>query len=81
MESLVLLATLIGLPVLLVGPAAALLTWRGFVYLGAIVGLVAVTIGMWWVRHVHWQAGIVGWLSAGLGLWSVLQGWRQHAAQ
>ena len=81
MQSLAVLAALVALSVLLVGPAAALLTWRGWPYMGATLGVVAVTLGTWWICTVHWQAGIIGWLSAGLGLWSVLQGWRQHAAQ
>lgn len=81
MESLAMLAALIGLAVLLSGPLAVTLLVYDYPYLGGTLGAVATVIGVWWAYTVRSSAGWVGVLSAAMGVWAVLQAYRHDAAQ
>ena len=81
MESLALLAALIGLAVLVSGPLAVTLPVHAHPYLGRSLGAIATVIGVWWAYTVRGSAGWVGILSAALGLWTVLQAYHHDAAQ
>lgn len=78
MESLAVAAAIVFLTVLLSGPLAYLATNNGYVYVGAILGLAAITIGLWFAGVMHMGIGWVGLVSAALGAWSVLQACRDE---
>ena len=81
MESLALLAALIGLAVLASGPASVALLLSDYPYTAGLVGAIASMIGVWWAYTVRGAAGWIGVLSAAMGLWTVLQAYRHDAAQ
>lgn len=81
MESLAVLAALIGLVVLTAGPLSVTLVVFNLPYLGGTIGAFATIIGVWWAYTVRSSAGLVGVLSAAMGLWAVLQAYRHDAAQ
>lgn len=81
MESLAVLAALIGLVVLTVGPLSVTLIVLDLPYLGGTIGAFATVVGVWWAYTVRSSAGLVGVFSAAMGLWAVLQAYRHDAAQ
>lgn len=81
MESLAVAAAIVFLTVLASGPLAYLATNNGYVYVGGVVGLFAVAVGLWFARVMHLGIGWVGVASAALGAWCVLQAYRHNAAQ
>lgn len=81
MESLALLAALIGLVVLTSGPLSVTLIVFDYPYLGGTIGAFASIIGVWWAYTVRSSAGWVGVFSAAMGIWAVLQAYRHDAAQ
>ena len=76
MESLALLVSAIVLSVAVSGVLAWTLTVNGFIYLGGLVGCLAVALGGMFVCTAVMPVALVGWLSVALGAWSVLQAWR-----
>ena len=80
-ESLALLAALIGLAVLASGPLALATLLSGYPYTAGVIGAVASMLGVWWAYTVRGQAGWIGLASAALGLWVVLQAYKHDAAQ
>lgn len=79
MESLALLVAAIFLTVVLSGPVAWLFTVNGYVYIGGTLGLFAILAGGWWSLTAIMPVAMVGWVSAALGAWCVLQAWRGKA--
>lgn len=76
MESLALLVTAVVATVALSGVVAWAFTAAGYVYIGGTVGIVAITLGTWWVLTAIMPVALVGWLSIALGAWSVLNALR-----
>lgn len=81
MESLAMLAALIGLAVLLSGPLSVTLLLYDYPYLAGTLGAMASIAGTWWAYTVRGPAGWIGLLSAVMGVWAVLQAYRHDAAQ
>ena len=81
MESLAMLAAVIGIAVLLSGPLAVTALLYDYVYIGGTLGALAVPLGVWWAYTVRGQAGWVGLISAAMGVWTVLQAWHHDHAQ
>lgn len=76
MESLALLVAAIVATVALSGVIAWAFTAAGYIYIGGTVGVVAITLGTWWVFTAIMPVALVGWVSIALGAWSVVQAWR-----
>lgn len=81
MESLAILAAVIGLAVLVSGPLSVAALIAGYPYTAGVLGAAATVIGVWWAYTVRGQAALFGVLSAAMGLWAVLQAYRHDAAQ
>lgn len=76
MESLAVAAAIVFLTVVSSGPLAYLATNNGYVYVGGVVGLFAVAVGLWFASVMHLGIGWVGITSAAVGAWCVLQALR-----
>lgn len=76
MQSLALLASLIFLCVASIGPAAVLLQAYGYVYIGGTLGLLAVSVGLWWCYVMRGPVAVVGLATAAAGLWAALQAYK-----
>ena len=81
MESLAILAAVIGLAVLVSGPLSVAALIAGYPYTAGILGALSTIIGIWWAYSVRGQTALIALASAGMGLWSLLQAWRHDAAQ
>lgn len=76
MESLAILVAAIVASVALSGVVAWSFTAAGYVYIGGTIGVVAITLGTWWVFVAVMPVALVGYLSIALGAWSVVHAWR-----
>lgn len=81
MESLALVAALIGLAVLASGPLALATLLSGYPYTAGTIGAIASVIGVWWAYTLRGPVGWVGLASAAIGIWVVLQAYGHDAAQ
>lgn len=68
MESLALLVSLILLFVVVVGPVALLFSRMGFVAVGAIIGVIAILTGGYWVCVAPFPVSLIGLLGLACGL-------------
>lgn len=71
-ESLALLAALIGLAVLVSGPLALTAVLFDYVYVGTVLGAVASALGLWWAYTVRGAIGWVGIFSAAMGIAAIV---------
>lgn len=81
MESLALLAAVIGLVVLTSGPLSVAAFIACYPYTAGILGALATIIGIWWAYSVRGQTALIALASAAMGVWSLLQAWRHDTAQ
>ena len=75
MESLALLVTLMVLTVAGSGVLAWAATANGYIYVGGVLGCVAIGLGCIWVATAVMPVALVGWLSVAFGAWSVWHAW------
>jgi len=75
-ESLALIASLVFLAVVSLGPVAVLFSVYGYVYIGGTVGIIAFSAGVWWAFVMTGPVAIFGVISAGFGLFAALQACR-----
>ena len=68
MESLALLVSVILLLVVVVGPVALLFSRMGFVAVGAIIGVIAILTGGYWVCVAPFPVSLIGLLGLACGL-------------
>lgn len=81
MESLAVMAALVFLTVLASGPLAYLATNTGYVYVGGLLGLFALVVGLWFSSVMRLGVGWVGLASAAIGAWCLLQAYRRDSTQ
>ena len=67
MESLALLVSVILLLVVVVGPIALLFSRMGFVAVGAIIGVIAIFTGGYWVCVAPFPVSLIGLLGLACG--------------
>lgn len=67
MESLAFLVAIIFLSVILAGPIALVFSRMGFVIIGAVLGLIAIFIGGYWVCVAPFPVSLVGCISLACG--------------
>lgn len=77
MESLAVTAAAVFFTVVLSGPVAYLATNHGYVYVGGVLGLFAVAVGLWFASVTPPGAGVVGILSASVGAYCVWAAWQK----
>ena len=63
MESLAFLVAMIFLSVVMTGPIALLFSRMGFVIVGAVLGLIAIFIGGYWICVAPFPVSLVGGIS------------------